>query len=79
MYWLLTITWKLRKGKPSEVIALTTGGILQLLLLHKHLANSMKVPESWIEFKLYKTAKEVRRLAPSLYRDLLERKRKEVK
>lgn len=67
MYWLLAITWKRRKGKPREYIALTTGGVLQVLCLHKSLAKSYNVPESWVDFKLYCTAREVKKLAPGLY------------
>lgn len=74
MYWLLCITWKRRKGQPREPIALCTGGALQMLFLHQALAKRLKVPESWIDFKLYTTAKEVRKLAPYLYGEFLKHK-----
>lgn len=78
MYWLLTVTWKRRKGKPSEVIGLTTGGALHMLFVSKALAERLKVPQSWVDFKLYKTRKEVKKLAPVLYQQLLEQERKEA-
>lgn len=78
MYWLLTVTWKRRKGQPSEVIALSTGGGLHVLLLQKELAKRLKVPESWIDFKLYTTRRDVKKLAPVLYQQLLDSERKEA-
>jgi hypothetical protein len=71
MYWLLAITWKRRKGQPREYIAICTGGPIPMLLLHQELAKQNKVPESWIDFHLYATAKEVRRAAPKLYQEFL--------
>lgn len=63
LIWLLKITWKRRKGKPTEYIGGTTGGVLQVLMLHKHVCKQLKVPESWMEFKLH-GFREARKLAP---------------
>ena len=66
--WLLAITWKRRKGKPREYIAVCTGGVLHILSYHQHLYQSLNVPGSWIDFKLH-TFSEFKKLAPRLYAD----------
>lgn len=66
LFWLLTVTWKRRKGKPSEIAAVCTGGVIHVLFLHKELAKHLHVPESWVAFKLRSEA-EFKRLAPEFY------------
>ena len=74
MYWVLTITWKRRKDKPSEPIAMCSGGVLHILFFHKELAKQLKIPESWIDFKLYTRLIEVKRVAPQLYKEWAQKK-----
>lgn len=75
LVWLLAITHKRRKGKPREYIAACSGGALQLLFFHQHLYQTMNVPGSWIDFKLH-TLPECRKLAPYLYKGLMEERSK---
>lgn len=48
MIWVCEVTWMRRKGKPVEVYGMTTGGMLQALILCKEISVRLKVPESWV-------------------------------
>lgn len=72
LVWLLAITYKRRKGKPREYIAVCNGGVLHILFFHQQLYKSMKVPGSWIDFKLHKPS-EFKKLAPTLYAEWIRK------
>jgi hypothetical protein len=69
LLWLLEITWKRRKGRPREYVGICSGGALHVLAFHQHIYRSLKVPGSWVDFKL-RTIAECRQLAPKLCADL---------
>lgn len=52
--WVIEVEWKRRKGSPVEAIAITTGGLLQALLLAKDCAKKLKVPQTWVRTVLYR-------------------------
>ena len=66
LVWLLEVTWKRRKGQPREYIGVCNGGVVHVLLFHKSIADELKVPQSWINFKLH-TLAEFKKLASRLY------------
>lgn len=53
LLWVIEVEWKRRKGKPVEVVAITTGGLFQALLLAKECVKRLKVPQSWVTPVLY--------------------------
>lgn len=57
LIYVIEVEWKRRKGKPVEAIAITTGGVLQALLLAKECAEKLKVPQSWVTPVLYRKCK----------------------
>jgi hypothetical protein len=58
LLWVIEVEWKRRKGKPVEAIAITTGGMLQALVLAKECAKQLKVPQSWVNPVFYRRYKE---------------------
>jgi hypothetical protein len=63
LIWVIEVEYKRRKGKPVEAIAITTGGMLQALLLAKECADKLKVPQSWVNPVLYRKCSGTARLA----------------
>lgn len=61
--WVIEVEWKRRKDKPVEAIAITTGGMLQALLLAKECAKKLKVPQSWVRPVFYEKCNNVKETA----------------
>ena len=60
LIWVIEVEWKRREGKPVEAVAITTGGMLQALLLAKSAAEKLKVPQSWVNPVLYKKCRDAK-------------------
>lgn len=58
LIWVIEVTRKRRKGAPREAVAVTTGGMLQALLLADRVAGQLKVPPSWVKPVLYRRCEE---------------------
>lgn len=58
---VIFVTWKRRKGQPTEMVAVTTGGLLQALFLERETAKRLKVPSSWTNFRVYNASKKRKR------------------
>ena len=54
LLWVIEVTWKRRKSRPVEAIAITTGGTLQALLLADETAKRLKIPQAWVQPVLYR-------------------------
>jgi hypothetical protein len=54
LLWVIEVQYKRRKGKPTEAVAITTGGMVQALLLAKECATRLKVPQSWVNAVFYR-------------------------
>ena len=54
LLWVIEVEWKRRKGKPTEAVAITTGGAFQALLLAQKTAEQLKVPQSWVNPVFYR-------------------------
>lgn len=60
LLWVIEVEWKRKKGQPVEAVAITTGGMLQALLLAKEIAGKLKVPQSWVHPVFYRRVRHSR-------------------
>jgi hypothetical protein len=58
LIWVIEVEWKRKKDKPVEALAVTSGGMLQALLLAKEIATQLKVPQSWVNPVLYRKCRD---------------------
>lgn len=51
--WVIEVTWEGIQGKPSEPVAITTGGLMKALILARNMAKKLDVPQSWVAPVIY--------------------------
>ena len=57
LLWVIEVEWKRLKDRPVEVVAMTTGGLINALSLAKSYAEKLNVPQSWVNPVFYRRAR----------------------